>query len=100
MRLDDVVGKLLDQLDKRVGTDRYMLAFTADHGVAVIPEQAVADGLDAGRIKMGDIIDLVEKVTSEKMGPGRRVATEAYSEFYFRGSVFDTSRPTRRCWPR
>jgi predicted AlkP superfamily pyrophosphatase or phosphodiesterase len=90
MRLDDVVGKLLDQLDKRVGKDRYTLAFTADHGVAVIPEQTAAEGGDAGRIKMGEIIDLVEKVTSEKMGPGRRIATQAYSEFYFRGSVFDT----------
>jgi len=89
LRLDEVIGKLIDQLDKRVGRDKYVLAFTADHGVAVIPEQAAADGLDAGRVKMDDIMALVDKLTSDKFGAGRWVATEAYSEFYFRGPVFE-----------
>ncbi|MBK5296267.1 MAG: alkaline phosphatase family protein [Vicinamibacteria bacterium] len=89
LRLDDVVGKLLDQLDKRVGRDKYVLAFTADHGVAVIPEQAASDRLDAGRIKMGDITDLVNKVVGGTLGAGRWVAMQAYSEFYFRGPVFE-----------
>lgn len=88
-RLDEVMGKLIEQLDKRVGRDQYVLAFTADHGVAVIPEQAVADGLDAGRIKMGDIVSMVEAKVTEAFGAGRWVATQAYSEFYFRGTVFD-----------
>lgn len=87
--LDEVVGKLLDRLDKRVGRDKYVLAFTADHGVAVIPEQAAADGLDGGRIKMGEITALVNKVAGETLGAGRWVAMQAYSEFYFRGPVFE-----------
>ena len=90
MRLDQTIGRLLDQLDRRVGREKYVLAFTADHGVAVIPEQAAADGGDAGRIKMGDMMALVDKIAADKLGPGRRVATQAYSEFYFRGPVFDT----------
>jgi len=88
LHLDEVVGKLLDQLDRRVGRDKYVIAFTADHGVAVIPEQAAADGLDAGRIKMDEVIALVDKLVSDKLGAGRWVANEFYSEFYFRGSVF------------
>ena len=89
LRLDDTIGKLLDQLDKRLGRDKYVLAFTADHGVAMIPEQAAAGGLDAGRVQMPELMALVDKVTSEKFGAGRWVATEAYSEFYFRGAVFE-----------
>jgi hypothetical protein len=89
LHLDETIGRLIDQLDKRVGRDKYVLAFTADHGVAVIPEQAAAEGQDAGRIKMLDVINKVDGVLSETMGPGRRVATQAYSEFYFRGAVFD-----------
>jgi predicted AlkP superfamily pyrophosphatase or phosphodiesterase len=89
LHLDEVIGKLLDQLDKRVGRDKYVLAFTADHGVAAIPEQAAADGLDAGRIKMDEVIALVDKLASDKFGAGRWVANEFYSEFYFRGSVFE-----------
>ena len=89
LHLDEVVGRLLEQLDKRVGRDKYVLAFSADHGVAVIPEQAAADGLDAGRIKMDEIVALVGKLVNDKFGAGRWVANEFYSEFYFRGSVFE-----------
>lgn len=89
LHLDDSLGKLLDQLDKRVGRDKYVIAFTADHGVAVIPEQATAEGQGGGRVKMGEVIALVEKLASEKLGTGRWVATQAYSELYFRGTVFE-----------
>jgi predicted AlkP superfamily pyrophosphatase or phosphodiesterase len=90
LRLDDTIGRLLEQLDRRVGPDKYVVALTADHGVATIPEQAAAEGLDAGRIKMGDMMATAEKLAADKLGPGRRVATQAYSEFYFRGTVFDS----------
>ncbi len=89
LRLDETVGRLLDQLDKRVGRSHYVLAFTADHGVAVIPEQASRDGADAGRIKMNEILDVADATLSAKFGRGRWAATEAYSEFYFRAGVFD-----------
>ncbi len=89
MHLDETVGKLLDTLDKKVGKGRYALAFTADHGVAMIPEQAIAEGKDAGRIKMADIMTMVDGIVSAKFGPGHWTAIEAYSEFYFRAGVFD-----------
>lgn len=88
-RLDDTIATLLEQLDKKVGRDRYVLALTADHGVAAIPEQLKAEGQDAGRAKMNDIMALVNDVVSKKFGNGRWVAIEAYSEFYFRTGVYD-----------
>ena len=39
IRLDKVVGDLLRVLDTRVGRDRYVLGFSSDHGVAILPEQ-------------------------------------------------------------
>jgi len=48
-RLDVQVGRLLDTLDKRLGAGHYVVALSADHGVAPIPEQVTAQGLDAGR---------------------------------------------------
>lgn len=89
LKLDETIGKLLDQLDRRVGRDRYVVALTADHGVAVIPEQATRDGKDAGRINMAQLMAVGDEVVSRRFGNGRWVATEAYSEYYFRGSVFD-----------
>ena len=50
LRSDQVVQRLLDQLDAKVGKGRYVLALTADHGVCPIPEVARAHGKDAGRV--------------------------------------------------
>lgn len=88
-RLDETFDRLLDRLDRRVGRGRYVVAFTADHGVAVIPEQAARDGADAGRILMNELIRVADETLAESFGRGRWTATEAYSEFYFRGGVFD-----------
>ena len=38
VRLDLTIGRLLDHLDRTVGTSNYVLALSADHGVADIPE--------------------------------------------------------------
>jgi predicted AlkP superfamily pyrophosphatase or phosphodiesterase len=89
MRLDETLGKFLADLDKKVGKDRYVLAFTADHGVAEIPEQAKAEGKDAGRIMMDDIMARTDQTMSAKFGAGHWVAVQAYSELYFRAGVFE-----------
>ncbi len=39
VRLDATIGRLLAVLDAKVGRDRYVLAFSSDHGVATLPEQ-------------------------------------------------------------
>src|SRR6185503_7774808 len=44
VRLDITLGKLLDCLDKKVGADQYVVALSADHGVADLPEQNPASG--------------------------------------------------------
>ena len=51
-RLDVTIGRLLDHLDARVGRGKYVVALSADHGVAVIPEQLRREGQDAGRAIM------------------------------------------------
>ena len=50
-----------------------MLALSADHGVAAIPEQLKAEGQDAGRVKMAEIMTLVDSFVSKKFGKGRWV---------------------------
>ena len=44
VRLDATIGRLLDHLDQQVGAGNYVLALSADHGVADIPEIAGAGG--------------------------------------------------------
>lgn len=40
LRTDRLIGELLDFLDERVGRGRYVVALTADHGVAPTPSDA------------------------------------------------------------
>jgi predicted AlkP superfamily pyrophosphatase or phosphodiesterase len=70
-RADISIGRLLDALDREVGPDRYVLAWSADHGVARIPEQVVAEGGDAGRL--GSMSQLANGVLQWTLGRGRHV---------------------------
>ena len=54
-RLDAQLGRLFDALDARLGAGGYVVAFSADHGVAPIPEQVTAQGLDAGRFTAASV---------------------------------------------
>src|SRR5262249_43544455 len=56
LRSDDVVRRLLEFLDRRLGRGHYVLALTADHGVCPLPEAARARGLDARRVPEGPFV--------------------------------------------
>ncbi len=50
LRLDRYLGVLFDSLDESIGSDRWSLVLSADHGVAAVPEEASRWGEDAKRI--------------------------------------------------
>ena len=91
-RLDRTIGELLDGLDKRVGAGRYVVALTGDHGVAPVPEQAVALGMDAGRVNLTAVATKIEGLLSAASGTGKYVARVAYTDLYFAPGVFDKLR--------
>jgi predicted AlkP superfamily pyrophosphatase or phosphodiesterase len=61
VHLDRTLGTLIDVLDKRVGRDRYVLALTADHGVAPVPAPP-----RGGRLFTEDIEQRIKEVLSAK----------------------------------
>jgi predicted AlkP superfamily pyrophosphatase or phosphodiesterase len=73
-RLDRTLGVLLNHLDASVGRGRYVVALTADHGVTPIPEQLIAEHVDAGRLDAAKIIERVESLLRTTMGAGPHVA--------------------------
>jgi predicted AlkP superfamily pyrophosphatase or phosphodiesterase len=83
VRLDAVVGSLLDALDQRVGAGRYVVVLTGDHGVSPIPEQMEAAGLDAGRIDTKALAERIEEALVPHLGPGPHVSALYYTEVYF-----------------
>jgi arylsulfatase A-like enzyme len=77
-RADVAIGRLLDTLDHEVGAGRYTVAFSADHGVARIPEQVVAEGGQAGRL--GSISQVATGLLQWTLGPGKHVGLGDGSE--------------------
>jgi predicted AlkP superfamily pyrophosphatase or phosphodiesterase len=88
-RLDVTIGRLLDHLDARVGRGKYVVALSADHGVAVIPEQLTREGIDAGRAIMDAASARAQAALVGAFGPGKYVARMDYTNLFFRPGVFE-----------
>jgi predicted AlkP superfamily pyrophosphatase or phosphodiesterase len=86
VRLDRTLGRLLDALDEKVGAGNYVLALSADHGVADVPEQSEGGGRILSTVVSGSI-DAVLKGAS--YGEGPFVAAVAGSDIYLKPGVYD-----------
>jgi arylsulfatase A-like enzyme len=91
-RLDRVIGDLLVTLDRRVGRGNYVVALSADHGVAAFPERMRAQGEDAGRISMLEVRNRLNAAVVTELGPGRHVANISYTDIYLSNGVLDKLR--------
>lgn len=86
VRLDQTIGKLLDHLDKTVGRDNYVVAFSSDHGVADFPE----DVEGAGRLSMAAVRGAIETALKPLLGgEGPYIAATNGGEVYFKPGVYD-----------
>lgn len=69
LRVDQQIAKLLDFVQARVGLSNTLIAFTADHGVSPIPEQAAALGLGGARVKTPDILATIHAALGARYNP-------------------------------
>ncbi|HEY6509685.1 MAG TPA: alkaline phosphatase family protein, partial [Vicinamibacterales bacterium] len=101
LRVDAVIGKLLAVLDARVGRDKYVLAFSSDHGAAMLPEQSFpapaggrgpAAGGVTGRLTSANIANAVEAALDKQFGRGSYVEALATPYLYFRPGVLEKVR--------
>ena len=88
VRLDATIGKLLAHLDSAVGAKNYVVAFSADHGVAPIPERMMREGIETGRTSTSEIVARVEKALEPLLGAGKHVARMNYTDLYFMPGVY------------
>jgi len=82
LRLDDEIDRFFDALDREVGRGRWVLAFSADHGVLEIPEVLLDQGVPAGRISRADRQELVSRITAAVPG-GEWAIREAVASLPF-----------------
>lgn len=88
VRLDATIGSLLTHLDSAVGVENYVVALTADHGVAPIPEHMVQMGFDAGRVLNTRVKDRAQKALEQVLGPGEHVVQMDGAEMYLARGLF------------
>jgi predicted AlkP superfamily pyrophosphatase or phosphodiesterase len=69
LRVDRQIAALLNLVDSKVGLANTIVVFTADHGVAPIPEHAAALGLDGARLRAEDILGAVRTAISATYNP-------------------------------
>ncbi len=68
LRVDRQIAELLDEVEKRVGLQNTLVVFTADHGVAPIPEHAAAINLPGRRLKKEAVLNAITAAIKERYG--------------------------------
>ncbi|MEA2172411.1 MAG: hypothetical protein QOD00_3 [Blastocatellia bacterium] len=69
LRVDRQIAALLDFINTRIGLGNAVVAFTADHGVAPIPEHANALGLPGGRVQSADLLRAIHLAMTARYNP-------------------------------
>ena len=81
-RLDLTIGRLLDSLDQQVGRDRYVVGFSSDHGVMVLPEQGPSMNLDTGRVSAAQLTAALTKAVEDSVKVPLAVRNASYPNVY------------------
>lgn len=74
IRTDELIGRLLALVDKRVGLRNTLVIFTADHGVAPLPELSRKRKMPGGRLASKEVLATVNMALNEKYGEAKWVA--------------------------
>jgi len=82
VRTDQVLGKLFQFLDSKIGIDNVLVIFTADHGVAPVPEVNQARKMPGGRMTPGIVRDTVQAELARKYGKGDWISSPAEHSLY------------------
>jgi arylsulfatase A-like enzyme len=92
LRVDQQIGALLDFVNAKVGLSNSIVIFTADHGVAPIPEHAAALGLGGARIRGDDVIKALRSAISARYNPQNKTpdpSADYIFKYEYAGSLRD-----------
>ena len=87
VRTDRAIGQLLERVDKLVGLQHAIIALTADHGVAPLPESLTERSLPGGRMTNKELFDAIERALSLRFGEGTWLMATAGSSPYLNYSL-------------
>jgi hypothetical protein len=82
IRTDRLLGDLFATLDRTIGLDHVLVALTADHGVAPLPELQAQRGMPGGRMTNADLFSPIEQALGREFGPGKWILSTAGTSPY------------------
>ena len=88
-RLDKDLNELFTHLDEKVGRGNYVVALSADHGVAPTPEDMEATGADAGVLHVPELQERLEKAVQQLHFGKSAVARITGPDVYLAPGVYD-----------
>jgi len=97
-RLDRDLGALFAHLDKSVGRGNYVVALSADHGVAPVPDDLRKTGIDAGRLNLNEVKTRIEKALEPFHYPKSPVAEVGGADVYFAPGVYSKLKSDANAW--
>lgn len=89
VRLDRDLASFFAHLDKAVGRGNYIVALSADHGGAPIPEDLQKTGVDAGWLNLAEVKERIEKALEPLNYAKPAVAEVGSSDVYFTLGTYD-----------
>lgn len=88
-RLDKDLADLFAHLDKKVGSGNYVVALSADHGVAPVTEDIEKTGVDAGVLHLDELQERMERAL-EPFDLGKpAIARINGSDVYFTPGIYE-----------
>ena len=73
LQLDRTLADLFKFIDQRIGLDNTLIVFSADHGMAEMPEYATELGYEAGRYYGDDLLATAREISSTLFGSDKLV---------------------------
>jgi predicted AlkP superfamily pyrophosphatase or phosphodiesterase len=71
IRIDRLLGKLLDYADSQIGAGNTLVVLTADHGVAPVPEVNEARKMPGGRLSEPHLTQTIINALNKRFGAGK-----------------------------
>ena len=68
LQLDRTLGELFEYIDENIGLDQTLVVFSADHGMAEMPEYASELGYDAGRLYSDEVLAKAKHASTALFG--------------------------------
>jgi predicted AlkP superfamily pyrophosphatase or phosphodiesterase len=87
LQLDRTLADLFKFIDKRIGLDNTLIVFSADHGMAEMPEYATELGYDAGRLYSDEVLAMAREISTTLFGSEKLVEDFFRPYLYLDGTV-------------